>query len=83
MKSSTNPMDALRLLQENKSCFDCSEKGTTYCVMAPHGVFVCSQCAGMHREMNHKVKGISMSVFSDADITFLRENGNKVSLLPL
>lgn len=50
-----------------------------YCVMAPFGVFVCSTCAGFHREMNHKVKGISMSVFTEQEIAFLAENGNKVT----
>ena len=50
-----------------------------YCVMTPFGVFVCSACAGVHRELSHKVKGISMSVFTDEDIQFLTENGNKVN----
>ena len=73
-------MDTLRQIAENKSCFDCQQKGTMYCVMAPFGVFVCSACAGVHRELNNKVKGISMSNFSEAETTFLRENGNKVSI---
>lgn len=72
-------MDALRQIQENKSCFDCHEKGTMYCVMAPYFVFVCSLCAGIHREMNNKVKGISMSNFSDSETTSLKQHGNKVS----
>jgi len=72
-------MDALRLLAENKSCFDCHEKGTMYCVMVPFGVFVCSACAGIHRDFSHKVKGISMSNFNEAETKFLAENGNKVS----
>ena len=71
-------MEGLRQQQDNKTCFDCHEKGTMYCVMAPFGVFVCSTCAGVHREFNHKVKGISMSNFSDAEIKFLAESGNKV-----
>ncbi len=71
-------MDALRQLQDNKACFDCHEKGTMYCVMAPFGVFVCSTCAGVHREFNNKVKGISMSNFTEAEIKFLAESGNKV-----
>jgi len=48
-----------------------------YCVMAPFGVFVCSACAGIHRELNNKVKGISMSNFSDAECAFLKQWGNK------
>jgi hypothetical protein len=50
-----------------------------YCVMQPFGVFVCSACAGVHRDFSHKVKGISMSTFTDEDIKFLTINGNKVS----
>ena len=50
-----------------------------YCVMVPFGVFVCSACAGLHRDFSHKVKGISMSTFTDEDIKFLNQNGNKVS----
>jgi hypothetical protein len=56
----------------------CSQ-GTMYVVMN-FGVFVCSPCAGIHREINHKVKGISMSNFSEAELQNLTENGNLVSL---
>jgi len=75
----SNPLDTLRQITENKSCFDCHEKGTMYTVMAPYYVFVCSACAGIHRELNNKVKGISMSVYTDAELKSLAENGNKVS----
>merc|ERR1712127_262982 len=46
-----------------------------YCVMNFH-VFVCSACAGIHREMTHKVKGISMCVFSEQELKDLAQNGN-------
>jgi len=46
-------------------------------------VFVCSACAGIHREMNHKVKGISMCVFTDDELKLLTDNGNAVSEPPL
>ena len=82
MKSSANPIDALRMLAENKACFDCSEKGVTYTLMAPFGVFLCSACAGVHRDFSHKVKGISMSNYSPSEIKFLADQGNKVSILP-
>lgn len=49
-----------------------------YCVMN-FSVFVCSACAGIHREMTHKVKGISMCVFSDQELKDLTTNGNAVS----
>ena len=44
-------------------------------------VFVCSACAGIHRELNNKVKGISMSVFSEQELKDISENGNAVRLL--
>jgi len=48
-------------------------------VVMNFGVFVCSTCAGIHREITHKVKGISMSNFTPTEIQFLVENGNAVS----
>ena len=48
-------------------------------VVMNFGVFVCSACAGIHREFSHKVKGISMCVFSDAELKDLTDNGNAVS----
>lgn len=45
------------------------------------GVFVCSSCSGIHREMTHKVKGVGMCNFADKEIEFLAANGNKVSLI--
>ena len=87
-------MDTLRQLPENKKCFDCQQKvsipparltatvqGTMYCVMNFH-VFVCSACAGVHREIPHKVKGISMCVFSEQELKDLAEHGNAVSTSP-
>lgn len=49
-----------------------------YCVINFH-IFVCSTCAGIHREMNHKVKGISMSVFTEQELKDLTTYGNAVS----
>ena len=49
-----------------------------YCVMS-FNVFVCSSCAGIHRELNHKVKGISMSVFTEQELKDLTADGNAVS----
>ena len=46
------------------------------------GVFVCSTCAGIHREITHKVKGISMSNFTQSEISFILENGNAVRHYP-
>ena len=53
-------------------------QGTTYAVM-DFGVFVCSTCSGVHRELSHKVKGVGMSNFSDKELELLQKNGNEVS----
>ena len=45
-------------------------------VVMNFGMFVCSPCAGIHREMTHKVKGISMSNFSEDEIKTLTKLGN-------
>ena len=45
------------------------------------GVFVCSTCAGIHREINNKVKGLSMCTFNEAELKNLTQNGNLVSKL--
>jgi hypothetical protein len=44
------------------------------------GVFVCSSCSGIHREMTHKVKGIAMCNFNDKELEILTKNGNEVGL---
>jgi hypothetical protein len=42
------------------------------------GTFVCSRCAGIHRELNYKVKGIGVSNFSDEELIKLSKIGNDV-----
>jgi len=41
------------------------------------GTFVCSRCSGLHRELNHKVKGLGMCVFKDDEVAFLTKWGNE------
>ena len=66
----------IRKLPANKKCFECGDNGTTYLVHE-FGIFVCSGCAGIHREFNHRVKGLSMSNFSVAELELLRTQGNE------
>ena len=42
------------------------------------GIFVCSACSGIHRELSHKVKGVSMSNFTEKEAEFLASKGNDV-----
>ena len=68
-------LEEIRKLGGNKSCFDCGEKGVTY-VVIKMGVFVCSRCSGIHRELGNMVKGIGVSNFTEKEINFLKEVGN-------
>lgn len=69
-------VNAMRGKSYNKSCFDCTEKGVNYVVL-DFGTFVCSSCSGIHRQLNHKVKGLGMSNFAQKDVDMLNKNGNK------
>lgn len=46
-----------------------------------YGTFVCSKCAGIHRESNTKVKGIGVCNFSDKEIEVLTKIGNDVNFI--
>ena len=41
-------------------------------------VFVCMDCAGVHREVAHKVKSISMHSFTKDEYELFRKGGNDV-----
>lgn len=69
-------IEELRHKQANKECMNCHERGTTYVVMNL-GIFVCSRCAGLHRELNHKVKGLGMCTFKNDEIEFIQKWGNE------
>ncbi len=52
-------------------------KGTTYLVLN-YGIFVCTSCSGLHREINNKVKAFGVSNFTDRDIELVLKSGNDV-----
>ena len=68
----------LTLLDDNKFCFDCGLRGPLYVVLDYH-IFVCSQCSAIHRSAQHKVKGISMSEFSEDELKQMKFGGNGVA----
>ena len=79
-------IETLRKLGSNKQCFDCSEKvkkiiydfqGTTY-IVGNFGTFVCTRCSGIHRDLSHKVKGIGVCNFTEAEMALLTKIGNDV-----
>ena len=40
------------------------------------GTFVCSNWAGILRELSYKIKGTGVIIFSEKDINFIGQNGN-------
>ncbi|EER09618.1 Stromal membrane-associated protein, putative [Perkinsus marinus ATCC 50983] len=59
----------------NRHCADCGELGPTY-ICTDFGTFVCTECAGIHRELTHKVKGISVSKWTQQEVEHLEAHGN-------
>lgn len=81
MKKAKDPSEQLqdlRRLPANKRCFDCQQAASTYAVI-DFGVFVCSICAGLHREFSHRVKGLSTCNFKEAEVDKLKTCGNEAS----
>ena len=78
VKELSQKLDKIKKREENKKCFDCGEKGTTY-VCIDFGTFICSRCAGILRELNFKVKGTGVSIFNQKEIDILEKNGNEVA----
>jgi hypothetical protein len=55
-------------------------QGTTY-VVTSYGIFVCTNCAGIHRELNHKVKGLNLCNFTEEEAKTIEKWGNEVRLI--
>ncbi|KAF4713105.1 hypothetical protein FOZ63_006067, partial [Perkinsus olseni] len=74
-----NLVDRIKAFQKsdkaNRHCADCGELGPTY-ICTDFGTFVCTECAGIHRELNHKVKGISVSKWTEQEVENLEAHGN-------
>ena len=78
IKELSSKLNKIKNLEENKKCFECGEKGTTY-ICINFGTFICSRCAGLLRELNFKVKGISVSIFNQKEIEIFEKKGNKIA----
>ena len=62
---------------ENKVCFDCLKTGLQPAVCLPFGIFICTNCSGVHRQFNgHHVHTISMTTWDEKKVQTLEQNGN-------
>eukprot|EP00930_Biecheleria_cincta_P007150 TRINITY_DN108304_c0_g1_i1.p1 TRINITY_DN108304_c0_g1~~TRINITY_DN108304_c0_g1_i1.p1 ORF type:complete len:425 (+),score=89.01 TRINITY_DN108304_c0_g1_i1:58-1332(+) len=77
-------MERLRTVQRgnqaNRRCADCDDKGPTY-VCLDFDIFVCQQCSGLHRTFGHRIKGISLSVWSAPEVAKMEDGGNEIAAL--
>lgn len=62
---------------DNLRCFDCQRTGAQTTVCLNYGTFICTSCAGLHRELGHVVKPL-LSSFSPSELEALAQAGNKV-----
>lgn len=71
-------VDRLRSIQRsdkaNKQCANCGELGPVY-ICSDFHTFVCTDCSGLHRELSHKVKSISMSNWTKEEVDALETSG--------
>uniref|UniRef100_A0A7C9APJ3 Arf-GAP domain-containing protein n=1 Tax=Opuntia streptacantha TaxID=393608 RepID=A0A7C9APJ3_OPUST len=63
-------------LPPNRKCINCSTLGPQY-VCTNFSTFVCTTCAGIHREFTHRIKSISMAKFTPQEVANLQEGGNE------
>lgn len=58
----------------NKQCSNCGELGPVYICTDFH-TFICTECSGLHRELSHKVKSITMSNWTVDEVDLLEKSG--------
>jgi hypothetical protein len=64
---------------DNKKCFDCTDKDSPRYLCSTFLTFVCSCCASIHQEFGHKIKVLSVFGFTVNEIYVLKGTGNKVA----
>eukprot|EP00475_Leptophrys_vorax_P026812 TRINITY_DN380_c0_g1_i1.p1 TRINITY_DN380_c0_g1~~TRINITY_DN380_c0_g1_i1.p1 ORF type:complete len:722 (-),score=228.60 TRINITY_DN380_c0_g1_i1:117-2282(-) len=69
---------AIKKLAHNSTCFDCGARGPTY-VNTTINTFVCGECSGILRSLNHRLKSLSMSSFSLEELAGLISGGNSAA----
>ncbi|KAG5041904.1 hypothetical protein JHK87_005819 [Glycine soja] len=66
----------LMKLPPNRRCINCNSLGPQY-VCANFWTFVCMTCSGIHREFTHRVKSVSMAMFTSQEVDALQNGGNQ------
>ncbi|BFU23103.1 arf GTPase activating protein putative [Entamoeba histolytica] len=74
-KITTQIMENLAVKADNKFCFDCGKGGATF-VVSNFNIFVCPTCSGIHMEFGHRVKSVSLAIFSMAEVDAIKKSGN-------
>jgi hypothetical protein len=69
----------LRAVPANKRCFDCGVGIPTYANMTV-STLVCQSCAGVLRELQHRVKGLTMATFTKEELSALTHGGNEQAM---
>ena len=75
IESPADQMRKLSKLQPNKKCADCQTK-LPQCVNLTVGSFICMTCAGIHREINLKIKSLGHSTFTDQEVEVMKQSDN-------
>eukprot|EP01091_Cochliopodium_minus_P014144 TRINITY_DN4743_c0_g2_i1.p1 TRINITY_DN4743_c0_g2~~TRINITY_DN4743_c0_g2_i1.p1 ORF type:complete len:1065 (-),score=302.40 TRINITY_DN4743_c0_g2_i1:84-3278(-) len=66
-----------KVFLENSNCADCGDNASQFAVIK-FGVFVCSQCASIHRSYPlHRLKELNEDEFEFSELSFLTLWGNK------
>jgi len=63
----------------NRVCMNCPQKGPHLYICTTFNTFVCSDCSGIHRDFSHRVKSISLSTFTQDEVTNLEASGGNES----
>ena len=66
----------LQLETENQSCADCG-KNSPQCASVSNGVFICMDCAAIHRDIGMRVKSLPTDTWSEKQLRLMALGGNK------
>eukprot|EP01083_Nonionella_stella_P114810 339796_1 len=59
----------------NLVCADCPVRSTPY-ICVNYSSFICTECSGIHRKFNHRVKSIAVATFTEKEVENIRNGGN-------